>query len=93
MKVLHSYNYLGEQTLCAIEQAMTKVWTSLQTSDPSVDLLKDGELRTLLERSAQPFSHGDPGEIGRSRITHRLHPRREDVSIGTVVVAHQVGQR
>ena len=25
--------------------------------------------------------------------THRPHPRREDVSIGTVVVAHQVGRR
>jgi hypothetical protein len=25
MTALHSYNYLGEQTLCAIEQAMTKV--------------------------------------------------------------------
>ena len=48
MTALHSYNYLGEQTLCAIEQAMTKVWTSLQTSEPSVDWLKNGELRTLL---------------------------------------------
>ena len=25
--------------------------------------------------------------------THRPHPRREDVSIGTVIVAHQVGRR
>jgi hypothetical protein len=43
MTALHSYNYLGEQTLCAIEQAMTKVWTSLQTSEPSVDWLKNAE--------------------------------------------------
>ena len=40
----HPHNYLGEQTLCAIEQAMAKVWTSLQTSEPSVDWLKNGEV-------------------------------------------------
>jgi hypothetical protein len=41
-------HYLGESTVCAIEQAMTKVWTSLQASDPSVDWLKNGEVRTVL---------------------------------------------
>jgi hypothetical protein len=44
----HSHDYLGEQTLCAIELAMTKVWSSLQKSDPTVDWIKNGELRTLL---------------------------------------------
>jgi hypothetical protein len=48
MTAPHSPDYLGEQTLCAIEKAMTNVWTSLQTCDPSVDWLKNGELRTLL---------------------------------------------
>ena len=74
MTALHSYNYLGEQTLCAIEQAMTKVWTSLQTSEPSVDWLKNGELRTLLANRLMDLAEAgitDPDELSR-RTQHIL---------------------
>jgi hypothetical protein len=70
----YSHNYLGEQTLCAIEQAMTKVWTSLQMSDPSVDWLKDGELRTLLANRLMDLAEAgvtDPDELSR-RTQHIL---------------------
>ena len=70
----HSHNYLGEQTLCAIEQAMTKVWASLQKSDQSVDWVQNGELRTLLANRLMDLAEAgviDADELSR-RTRHIL---------------------
>src|SRR6478672_7806683 len=64
---------------------------------PEVHLAEDGHLiQTLAAQCAdQPFSTAIlPRRSRRDRSiadTHRPHPRREDASVGTVVVANQVG--
>jgi hypothetical protein len=66
--------YLGEQTLCAIEQTMTKLWASLQKSDPSLDWVKNGELRTVLANRLMDLAEAgvtDADELNR-RTRHIL---------------------
>jgi hypothetical protein len=70
----HFQNYLGEQKLCAIEKAMTKLWASLQKSDPSADWVKNGELRTLLANRLMDLAEAgvaDADELSR-RTRHIL---------------------
>jgi hypothetical protein len=45
-----------------------------------------------IRRSTHAFCHGDRGEIGRSRMPNGPYPRPEGLSIGTVVLSHQVGR-
>jgi hypothetical protein len=97
----HPHNYLGEQTLCAIEKAMTEVWTSLQTSDPSVDWLKNGELRSLLANRLLDLAEAgvtDADELSR-RTRHILKLYRakqrllnRDASVGNCLPTKTIGQ-
>ena len=45
-----------------------------------------------IKRSTYAFCHGDPGEIGRSRMPMALTRELEDISVGTIIVAHRVGR-
>jgi hypothetical protein len=53
---------------------MTKLWASLQKSDPSVDWVKNGELRTVLANRLMDLAEGgvtDADELNR-RTRHIL---------------------
>src|SRR6185312_11710422 len=68
-------------------------------NSPQVHLAEDYHLIQALaaQCAAQTFSTAIlPRQPRRDRSiadTHRPHPRREDASVGTVVVAHQIGWR
>jgi hypothetical protein len=80
---------------CALDCNMPHKRKELAAGASHRELPLDPGIRGAMIRSTVQHSHL-PWRSRRDRSvadTHRPHPRREDMSVGTVVVAHQVGWR